>query len=471
MNRLRNRLIGIFLAATLVPLAATLWITTSLLDRSLSYATTGDLDSLSHSLQRAGKQLYQQSCQALKNDALAGRVQPVRYLAADRAHWPAPVSAFRESGDPERFRVAGPDGGRIEYLARRGNDVWQWSAGLGGIRLDQLSREYRHAREIIEKRQSRDLLRGFTYTYVLLAASVWIVSLVLLVYLAHRISRPIQQLTAGLSQFAAGDLAARVEERRDDEIGRAIRAFNEMAERLRRSTERLVYLTQLASWQTLARKMAHELKNSLTPIRLTVEEMVARYGDHDRAFVEQAAQIVIEEVESLERRVRSFSQFAAEPPVLPEPLDLNALMEERVAFLKSGHPEVAYDLRLDAGQPTALADQDLVKGILTNLLENAADAAGAGGHVLGITGVSNGHALMEVHDSGPGLTEQARQSLFQPSISFKKGGMGLGLSISRKGALLTGGDIVLVKGELGGAAFRVQLPVAPNGIQAHPDRG
>jgi len=471
VNRLRNRLIGIFLAATLVPLAATLWITTSLLDRSLSYATTGDLDSLSHSLQRAGKQLYQQSCQALKNDALAGRVQPVRYLAADRAHWPAPVSAFRESGDPERFRVAGPDGGRIEYLARRGNDVWQWSAGLGGIRLDQLSREYRHAREIIEKRQSRDLLRGFTYTYVLLAASVWIVSLVLLVYLAHRISRPIQQLTAGLSQFAAGDLAARVEERRDDEIGRAIRAFNEMAERLRRSTERLVYLTQLASWQTLARKMAHELKNSLTPIRLTVEEMVARYGDHDRAFVEQAAQIVIEEVESLERRVRSFSQFAAEPPVLPEPLDLNALMEERVAFLKSGHPEVAYDLRLDAGQPTALADQDLVKGILTNLLENAADAAGAGGHVLGITGVSNGHALMEVHDSGPGLTEQARQSLFQPSISFKKGGMGLGLSISRKGALLTGGDIVLVKGELGGAAFRVLLPVAPNGIQAHPDRG
>jgi len=471
VNRLRNRLIGIFLAATLVPLAVTLWITTSLLDRSLSYATTGDLDRLSHSLQKTGKELYQRSCEALKNDALAGRVPPERFLAADRVHWPASVSAFHESADAERFRVAGPDGGRIEYLARRGNDVWQWSASLGGVSLDQLSHEYRHAREIIEKRESRDLLRGFTYTYVLLAASVWIVSLVLLVYLAHRISRPIQQLTAGLSQFAGGDLAARVEERRDDEIGRAIRAFNEMAERLQRSTERLVYLTQLASWQTLARKMAHELKNSLTPIRLTVEEMVARYGDRDQAFVDQAAQIVIEEVESLERRVRAFSQFAAEPPVLPEPLDLNALIEERVAFLRNGHPEVAYDLRLDAGNPTALADQDLVKGILTNLLENAADAAGAGGHVLGITGVSNGHALVEVHDSGPGLTEQVRQSLFQPSISFKKGGMGLGLSISRKGALLTGGDIVLVKGELGGAAFRVLLPVASNGIQAHPDRG
>jgi two-component system nitrogen regulation sensor histidine kinase NtrY len=294
---------------------------------------------------------------------------------------------------------------------------------------------------------------------------------VLLVYLAHRISRPIQQLTAGLSQLAAGDLSTRVEARRDDEIGRAMQAFNDMADRLQRSTERLVYLTQLASWQTLARKMAHEVKNSLTPIRLTVEEMVARFGERDRAFLDQAAQIVVEEVESLERRVRAFSQFAAEPPVVPEPLDLNALLEERIAFLKSGHPEVAYDLRLDPAHPTALADQDLVKGILTNLLENAAEAAGEGGRILGVTAVSNGNALVEVHDSGPGLSEQIRQSLFQPSISFKKGGMGLGLSISRKGALLTGGDIVVVKGELGGAGFRVLLPVASNGNQAHPDRG
>ena len=122
--------------------------------------------------------------------------------------------------------------------------------------------------------------------------------------------------------------------------------------------------------------------------------MLARYGDRDRAFVEQAAQIVVEEVESLERRIRAFSQFAAEPPVEPVPLDLNALLEERVAFLKNGHPELAYDLRLDAAHPTALADQDLVKGILTNLLENAAEAAGEGGRILGITALSNGNACL-----------------------------------------------------------------------------
>jgi len=323
----------------------------------------------------------------------------------------------------------------------------------------------------VDVAHERDLQRGIKLLYILAAASFWLLSLALLVYMAHRISRPIQQLTAGLSELAAGDLNARVTERRDDEIGRAIKAFNDMADKLQESTERLVYLRQLASWQTLARKMAHEVKNSLTPIRLTVEEMMARYEDADRGFMEQATQIVVDEIESLERRIRAFSQFAAEPPVRPWELDVNSLLQERIAFLKTAHPEVAYECRLAGDVHPVLADQDLVKGILTNLLENAAEAAGEGGKILGVTAEENGRVAIEVHDSGPGLSEQARSSLFQPTISFKKKGMGLGLSIARKSALLSGGDIVVVKGELGGAGFRVLLPVAANGFQTRSDRG
>jgi len=167
--------------------------------------------------------------------------------------------------------------------------------------------------------------------------------------------------------------------------------------------------------------MAHEVKNSLTPIRLTVEEMAARYNDADRAvFVEQATQIVVDEIETLERRVRAFSQFATEPPVHTAPVNINSLLEERVAFLKGAHPEIAYECRLAEDVPTVLADQDLLKGILTNLLENAADAAGEGGRILGVTSAGQDRVAIEVHDSGPGLTEQARASLFQPTISFKK---------------------------------------------------
>src|SRR5205809_7550658 len=97
-------------------------------------------------------------------------------------------------------------------------------------------------------------------------------------------SRPIQQLTTGLSQLAAGHLDTRIESARRDEIGTAIAAFNDTAAQLQQDRDRLVYLTQMASWQLLARKMAHELKNSLTPIRLTVEEIRARRATAEPGF-------------------------------------------------------------------------------------------------------------------------------------------------------------------------------------------
>jgi nitrogen fixation/metabolism regulation signal transduction histidine kinase len=464
-------LILIFLAATLAPLAGTIWVTTSLLDLSLQYSSNNQLEAISNSLESTGKEFYQRARTSLEQRALSGEAPAAKYGTADRAGWPEEVKAFAEGDRDTAFVRAGREGDRLDYLVKRGEEVWAYSAALGAVRLERLEHQIGEARALIERARSHDFRYGFKLFYLLLAAAFWLASFALLAYLAHRISRPIDQLTAGLGQLAAGDLGARVETNRDDEIGRAIRAFNDLAARLEESTGRLVYLGQMASWQTLARKMAHEVKNSLTPIRLTVEEMTARCDEPDRAFMEQASQIVVEEIETLERRIRAFSQFAAEPPVRPAEMDVNSLLRERVAFLSAAHPEVSYDCRLDDGLPPVLADQDLVKGILTNLLENAAEAAGEGGRILGATSAADGRVAIEVHDSGPGLSEQARASLFQPTISFKKKGMGLGLSIARKSALLSGGDIVVVKGELGGAGFRVLLPVSRNGNQTHSDRG
>jgi signal transduction histidine kinase len=108
----------------------------------------------------------------------------------------------------------------------------------------------------------------------------------------------------------------------------------------------------------------------------------------------------------------------------------------------------------------ALADPDHLKGILTNLIENAADAAGADGRILIRTERQDGKVAIEIHDSGPGLSAEAARTLFEPTITFKKGGMGLGLSIARKNALLCGGDLTSIDGRLGGAAFRVVLPLS-----------
>ena len=466
MNRLRNRLIFVFVAATLIPLAVTIWVTTSLIQMGQGLRETSISTALSvgEQLRVSSDAYFHSACDDLERRAQAGEVEPARHVTPDDA-----VKAFAESGESSRCSVAGDEGNRIEYLVKHSDGVWVYTSPAA-ISLKRVGDARRNASLLDQMWSEYDLRHGPEVTLVLLSAAFWIASLALLVYFAHRISQPIQRLTAGLAQAASGDLTVRVAAGRDDEVGRAIKTFNDMAARLKESTDRLLYLRQLESWQTLARKTAHEVKNSLTPIRLTVEEMLSRYDEADRVFMEQATQIVVDEIETLERRIRAFSQFATEPPVSPTALNVNSLLQERIALLKSAHPEVAYECRLGT-VPEVVADADLVKGILTNLLENAADAVGGGGRILGITSADQEKVAIEVHDSGPGLSEQAIASLFQPTISFKKRGMGLGLSIARKSALLSGGDIVLVKGELGGAAFRVLLPVATNGYQARPDRG
>jgi nitrogen fixation/metabolism regulation signal transduction histidine kinase len=469
MYRLRTRLIAAFLAATLLPLAATIWITKSLLDRSLGYSTTAELNALSRTLEATVRQFYQRERDALKEDTLAGRTPAATYTLENRARWPETVRVFWDSGEPERFGVSGPDGDHLDYQRRAGSSgaprVDVYTRDLGGVHMDQLTLQLRQARDLVTSIDSRDLRRGFTLTLLVLLGVAWLLSLVPLVYIAHRVSQPIQQLTAGLTDFAAGDWSRRVgtgaapgggEPR--DEVGRAVAAFNRMADQLRQSRERLVQLTQMASWQSLARKTAHELKNSLTPIRLTVEEMQARLRPDDRTFLDQAVQIVVSEIDSLERRVRAFSEFASEPAVAPEDLDVNAVLAERVALLRPAHPETDYHLTLDARGPRVRAGSDLVKGILTNLLKNAAEAAGPGGRVLAVTKADGEWVAIEVHDSGSGVSPEASATLFEPTITFKTNGMGLGLSIARRHALLSGGDLSLIAGELGGAAFRVTLP-------------
>jgi two-component system nitrogen regulation sensor histidine kinase NtrY len=460
MNRLRNRLILVFVVATLAPLCLMGWISVRLLHYSLSLSSTPELDQVSQSLKRTGHELFRRTSAALKQDAASGRVRPQEFPAATRLNWPPAVQEFFSSGEAENFIRPRNQGDQIEYLVRRGDGVAMYTASLNGIDMQQLSDQYTAARATVAAAGTHDWRRGFTYTYLLLAAAIWLLTFLALLYFAKRLSQPIHELTKGLSQVAAGHMDYRVPEGSNDEVGSAVRAFNEMAEELKQSQERLVYVTRLESWQALAKKMAHEVKNSLTPIRLTMEEIAARQSGAGGDFYEQAAQIVVDEVQSLERRVRAFSEFSAEPPVSPRPIDINSLLEERIAFLRTAHPDIVYSTRLAPDHPRVYADEDLVKGVLTNLLENAAQAVTPGGLVLGVTAAGADKITIEVHDSGPGLSAQARGSLFQPAISFKRGGMGLGLSIARKSALLAGGDILLVPGELGGAAFRVLLPVA-----------
>lgn len=433
-------------------MAVLLWVTLQLFDTTLSQAATAELDEMSLTLRATGREMYQAGREALKDDARAGRV-PASIVPASNAVG----SQFAASGEAEWFRTAGQRGEVLQYLVRgRDGEIQLYERKLG-VGMNGLTEQFIRARGLVDRSKNYDLRRGLTMTLLTTAGVIYLVALAMLVWIAFRVSRPMRDLTRGLKTLSSGDLTVRLEGGGVDEAGQAIIAFNETAAQLTESREELVQLTRVASWQSLARKMAHEVKNSLTPIRLTMEEIGARNGSVDAGFLRQASQIVADEVTTLERRVRAFSEFASEPPANLVFTDLNALVKERVAFLRPLHPGVDYQLELAAGAQ-ATADPDLLRGVLTNLLENAAHAVGTKGRVVTKTFVDGGRTGLAVADSGPGLSALALSTLFEPSISFKKNGMGLGLSIARRSVNLCGGEIEHRESELGGAAFVVLLP-------------
>ena len=464
MHSLHYKLILIFLAATLIPTGAILWMSAALLNYSLSYAATEDISRLSQSLEDVARNYYRQSCEILKKDSVSGTIEARKWNPGELSDQQDSLKQFWESGEPERFARSQTNGDRLLYMIRKDAEVWVYSKPFG-LSMTELEQQLQQTRSQLEVLHQHDLRKGFTLTLLVLSGIVWILALASVFYMANRIGRPIRELTNGLHRLAGGDFDVRVRTDRRDEIGQAIRAFNHTADHLQQSRNRLIYLTQIASWQKLARKMAHELKNSLTPIRLTVEEIVARHPSEDRQFLDKAAGVVIREVESLQQRVRAFSDFAAEPVTKKESLDMNSLLKERIQFLSVEHPDVHYAFEPCNRLPAVRADADQVRGILTNLLQNAAEAAGPEGKVLAIVRKKESTLVVEVHDSGSGLSEEARRSLFEPSISFKKNGMGLGLSISRKNALLAGGDLSVIEGMMEGTGFRLELPIGNTNIE------
>src|ERR1039458_5733578 len=179
MNRLRNRLIVVFAVATLAPLLVTAWISVSLLEPSFSLASTVELDQVSKALEKTGRELYQRTRESLKQDAALGRVAPERFASTNKTQWPPAVQEFFASSEPEHVGLAGNQEDRMDYLVRHGDEVWVYSTSLHGVKMNELSEQYAHARALVTAGAARDLRRGF----LVLAATVWVVAFGALIYI------------------------------------------------------------------------------------------------------------------------------------------------------------------------------------------------------------------------------------------------------------------------------------------------
>jgi nitrogen fixation/metabolism regulation signal transduction histidine kinase len=260
---------------------------------------------------------------------------------------------------------------------------------------------------------------------------------------------------------AGGDLAARVGVAARGEVGELVVAFDAMTEELGRSRARLAAAERVAAWREVARALAHELKNPLTPIAMSVELLRdARARPDFPEILDESTRAIGEEVRRLKRIVDEFSRFAR----LPAPELRAEPPEELVQALLALFPAPPSGVRIlrevAPGLPPVRADRDQVLQVLHNLVKNGLEAMPDGG-TLRVSARREGEAvLFAVADTGPGVAPEDQARIFEPYVTTKAGGTGLGLAIAERIAQEHGGRLELASPPGAGATFTLRLPVA-----------
>jgi nitrogen fixation/metabolism regulation signal transduction histidine kinase len=356
-------------------------------------------------------------------------------------------------------------------------------------RFDELDEASRIAAEYHRLEASKNEIYGAALkAYALLLATTVLLTVTLGTILARGVTRRVYRLVGGMQRVAAGDMSTRVPVTGTDELTELAAGFNRMVSEVERSRSTIAYLERVGAWQEMAQRLAHEIKNPLTPIQLAIEECHRRYDDANPAFrrlLDTTLEVVEEEIATLRRLVESFSNFARMPNAELAEDDLARFLAdarenvgtvegERGSFVdgeESGlaaedASTAAVEWRVPAMSMPVRVDRLLLRRVVINLVRNAAQAIAAQrpprpGHVIvHAENRPDGYAIV-VEDSGPGVPEVMRERVFDPYVTSKDDGDGLGLAIAKKIVMEHGGTITVERSrDLGGAAFTVFLPIA-----------
>ncbi|MBT9556421.1 MAG: HAMP domain-containing protein [Myxococcales bacterium] len=278
---------------------------------------------------------------------------------------------------------------------------------------------------------------------------------------AQRLSRPLRALSAAARRIAAGERDVHLERRRD-EVGDVNQAFEAMTTALAASESRLRQAERIAAWQDLARELAHEIKNPLTPIQMAVETLQRTWERRPERFGEifkESTDTVLEEVERLKRIVAEFSSFARLPASERRRASLNDVVR-RAAALFQETCDAPIRVELDPGADAAWIDPDRLAQLAQNLLKNAIEATRSAGRPPAITlrtSAGPDFLALEVEDNGVGIRSEDQSRVFTPYFSKSEGGTGLGLAVVSRVATEHGGDVE-VQSEVGvGTRFVVRI--------------
>ncbi|MBN2716097.1 MAG: HAMP domain-containing protein [Deltaproteobacteria bacterium] len=306
--------------------------------------------------------------------------------------------------------------------------------------------------------------------YAIFLGLIVIISVWQGVFWTRRLTRRLHTLNLATKDVTHGNLDVRVDPGGQDEVAELINSFNTMVDEIESTRARIQYLQKISTWQEIARRLAHEIKNPLTPIQLAAQQLKNKYDANDPRFgrlLDQSVDIIEEEVHTLKRLVTDFSSFAKLPQISPIPMDVGEFLRDCESTLEIVAEKQDLTLLFEFPEPGLIVSLDsmMMKRVVDNLIRNAAEAmAGADvSHPSVVVRVEELAQTDEVairfEDNGPGVLPEHHPSLFEPYFTTKEEGTGLGLAISKKIVLEHNGVIWIDDRQTDGACFVVQLPL------------
>jgi signal transduction histidine kinase len=382
--------------------------------------------------------------------SLVARVRDTQQESQTVIHWTS------DSADAEVFHAI-PLTGPI-FNAANQNAVNQGGANqqLMGVLLVGSSR-----RPLIE------LQRQVVSTAMLVGGAGILVAVLASLWFAARVTRPVVSLAEAARRVAAGDLGAKVEVESSDELGELAASFNRMTEDLVQQKDRTLQAERVAAWRELARRLAHELKNPLFPLQVTVENLMRAKRKSPEIFEEvfhEGTATLLAEINNLKTIVGRFSEFSRMPQPQRRPTQVNDVVQTVLRVFHAQLQEknrIAVRTELADALPEISADPDLLHRALQNLVLNAIDAMPQGGELTIRTGTIGARVEISVSDTGSGLTQEECGRLFTPYYTTKQHGTGLGLAIVQSVVSDHGGKISVESTKEKGTTFRIELPCEP----------
>jgi two-component system nitrogen regulation sensor histidine kinase NtrY len=380
------------------------------------------------------------------------------------------------SGEPAPvFAQITPLIGRVQENSRESSDLIRWaSGGEEAINAFPLTGPNHQLLAILLVGSSRqayaDLRRQIRFAALLATGVGLLLAIGISSWAAARVTRPVEQLARAACEISAGNWNVQVPSASRDEIGQLADSFNRMTRELLDQQQRLIQSERVAAWRELARRLAHELKNPLFPLQLTVENLLRARAQTPEQFDEvfrESASALLSEISNLKTVIARFSDFSRMPQPRFQPVRLRAIVQEvarlHLSQMKSASIVCDVDLR---DSETIAADPDLLHRAISNLVLNAVDAMPQGGTINIRTQLSGDSARIEISDTGIGLTPEECSRLFTPYYTSKAHGSGLGLAIVQSIVSDHHGRITVSSQKGTGTTFIIELPANRDQLSA-----